>query len=134
MERTGIFQLAGKDVTIIGPDIELGQQAPEFAAHAQDWSTVQPLEDTRGKVRILAAMPSLATGACDAETRKFNEEAASLSEDIAIIGITTDLPYALKSWCEAAGVDKVTLVSDHYETSFGEKYGTLIKERRIFRR
>jgi thiol peroxidase len=134
MERTGVMQLAGKDVTIIGPDLAVGQVAPSFSAHAQDWSIVQPLEATQGKVRIIAAMPSLATGVCDAETRRFNQEAASLSEDIVIIGVTTDLPYALKSWCAAAGVDKVMLVSDHMDNAFGQAYGTLIKERHIHRR
>jgi thiol peroxidase len=134
MERTGLLQLAGKDATIIGPDITVGQQAPEFTAQAQDWTFIRPLEATQGKVRIIAAMPSLATGVCDAETRRFNQEAASLSDDIAIIGVTTDLPYLLKNWCEAAGVDKVMVVSDHYDTNFGASYGTLVKERRILRR
>ena len=134
MERTGLLQLAGKDATIIGPDVVVGQQAPEFTSQAQDWSFVRPLAATQGKVRIIAAMPSLATGTCDAETRRFNLEAASLSEDIVIIGITTDLPYVLKNWCEAAGVDKLMVVSDHYDTNFGESYGTLVKERRILRR
>ncbi len=134
MERTGLLQLAGKDATIIGPDLTVGQQAPEFTAQAQDWSFIRPLEATKGKVRIIAAMPSLTTGVCDAETRRFNLEAASLSEEIVIIGITADLPYLLKSWCEAAGVEKVMVVSDHYDTNFGESYGTLVKERRILRR
>ena len=134
MQRPGLMQLAGKDVTIVGPDVVVGQQAPYFTAQAQDWSLVNPLEATQSKVRIIAAMPSLATGVCDAETRRFNQEAASLSEDIVIIGITADLPYALKNWCEAAGVDKVMVVSDHLDMNFGEKYGALIKERRILRR
>jgi len=134
MERSGLLQLAGKDVTIIGPDVTVGQTAPEFTAQAPDWSMVKPLEATKGKVRIIAAMPSLATGTCDAETRRFNQEASSLSEDIIIIGVTTDLPYLLKSWCEAAGVDKVMVVSDHFDANFGESYGTLVKERRILRR
>ena len=134
MERSGLLQLAGKDPTVIGPDLTVGQQAPEFTAQAQDWSFVRPLEMTQGKVRIIASMPSLATGVCDAETRRFNQEAASLSADIVIIGVTADLPYLLKNWCEAAGVDRVMLVSDHYDASFGESYGTLVKERRILRR
>jgi thiol peroxidase len=134
MERTGLLQLAGKDVTVIGPDIKVGQPAPEFTAHAQDWSTVNVLEATHGKVRIIGSLPSLATGVCDTETRRFNQEAASLDKDIAIITVSNDLPYSIKNWCAAAGVDKVTVVSDHFDNNFGEKYGVLVKERRILRR
>ncbi|MEX1248448.1 MAG: thiol peroxidase [Anaerolineales bacterium] len=134
MERTGLLQIAGKDVTVIGPDIKVGQQAPEFTAQAQDWSTVKVLDATRGKVRVIASLPSLATSVCDTETRRFNEAAASLDKDIAIITISNDLPYALKNWCAAAGVDKVMVVSDHMDNNFGEKYGVLVKERRILRR
>lgn len=134
MERKGLLQLAGSDVTIIGPDIKAGETAPEFTAHTQDWAFVDVLKATEGKVRIITSLPSLGTSVCDTETRRFNQEAASLDPDIAIIGISTDLPYILKNWCAAAGVDKVMVVSDHYDANFGEKYGTLIKERRILRR
>jgi thiol peroxidase len=134
MERKGLLQVAGSDVTIIGPDIEVGQQAPDFTAHAQDWSFVNVLDATKGKVRIITALPSLGTSVCDTETRRFNQEAAALDKDIAIIGVSTDLPYTLKNWCAAAGVEKIMVVSDHYDNNFGEKYGALIKERRILRR
>jgi thiol peroxidase len=134
MERSDIFKLADKPVTIVGADIEVGQKAPEFTARAQDWSVVDALASTEGKVRIIAAVPSLSTSTCDLETKRFNQEAAALDKDIAILTLSTDLPYTLKNWCAAAGVDKVTLLSDAYDASFGEKYGVLIKERRIFRR
>ena len=134
MERKGLLQIAGSDVTVIGPDIKVGDHAPDFIAQAQDWSFVNVLESTHGKVRIITSLPSLNTGVCDTETRRFNQEAAALDKDIVVIGISTDLPYTLKNWCAAAGVDKVILVSDHYDTNFGEKYGTLVKERRILRR
>jgi thiol peroxidase len=134
MERKGLLKIAGSDVTVIGPDIQVGQTAPEFTAQAQDWSFVDVLEATKGKVRIITSLPSLNTSTCDTETRRFNQEAASLDMDILVIGISTDLPYTLKNWCAAAGVDKVMVVSDHYDGNFGEKYGTLVKERRILRR
>lgn len=133
-ERTGLIQLAGKDATIIGDDIQVGQIAPDFSAHALDWSVVRGLADTQGKVRIIAAVPSLDTEICDRETRRFNQEAASLSKDILIQVISTDLPFAQKRWCGAAGVDQVMVLSDHHTAEFGEKYGCLIKERRILRR
>jgi len=133
-ERTGLIQLAGKDATIVGDDIQVGQVAPDFSAHALDWSVVRGLADTQGKVRIIAAVPSLDTEVCDRETRRFNQEAASLSKDILIQVISADLPYAQKRWCGAVGVDQVMVLSDHQTAEFGEKYGCLIKERRILRR
>lgn len=134
MERLGLLQLAGVDVTIVGPDIIVGQQAPEFTLQDQDWNLINVLAQTKGKVRILIALPSLNTGVCDRETRRFNEAASDLNENIIIIGISTDLPFSQKNWCGAAGVDRVMVISDHMETDFGKKYGCLIKERRILRR
>ena len=134
LERTGIFQLAGKDATIVGGDIKVGDAAPDFVVHALDWSLARGLGDTAGKVRIIAAVPSLDTATCDRETRRFNQEAAGLDNDIVIEVISTDLPYAQKRWCGAAGVDQVMVLSDHQNAEFGERYGCLIKERRILRR
>jgi thiol peroxidase len=134
MERTGLLALGGKDVVIVGPDIQVGQDAPDFTLLGQDWAPLSVLEATKGKVRILAAVPSLSTGVCDAETRRFNEEAASLDDDIVIVTISADLPYTLKNWCGAAGVERVMVLSDAHDVEFAEKYGCLIKERRILRR
>lgn len=134
IERTGIFKFAGQDVTIVGAELIPGDQAPEFTVQAQDWSEVQGLHSTEGKVRIIAALPSLNTAVCDRETRRFNQEAASLSEDIAILSVSMDLPFTLKNWCAAAGIDKVITLSDHRAADFGEKYGVLVKENRILRR
>jgi thiol peroxidase len=134
MERSGLMQIGGKDVTIVGPDIRVGEQAPEFRLQTQDWSFVDVLDSTKGKVRILAAVPSMNTNVCDIETKRFNQEANTLDPEISIITISTDLPYTLKYWCAATGLDKVLLLSDAYDANFGEKYGTLVKERRILRR
>lgn len=133
-ERFGIIKVGGKDATIIGDDVVVGQAAPEFTAHALDWSLARGLADTKGKVRIIASVPSLDTDVCDRETRRFNAEAAALAKDIAILTISTDLPYAQKRWCGAAGVDQVMVLSDHQNVEFGEKYGVLVKERRTLRR
>ena len=133
-ERTGVIQVGGKDATVIGEDVKVGQPAPEFSAQGLDWSMVRGLADTAGKVRIIAAVPSLETEVCDRETRRFNVEAASLSQDIVIVVLSTDLPYTQKRWCGAAGVDQVKVLSDHLNAEFGEKYGVLIKERRVLRR
>ncbi len=134
LERTGLIKFSGKDVTVIGTDLLPGDAAPEFTPQAQDWSQTSILASTTGKVRIIAAVPSLDTPVCDRETRRFNQEAAALDPQIAIIIVSTDLPFAQKRWCGAAGIEQVQVVSDHLNAEFGQKYGCLIKEVRILRR
>ncbi len=133
-ERFGIVKFRGQAVTVLGPDLKPGDVAPEFSVQTLDWSLFNGLANTPGKVRIIAAIPSLETDVCDRETRRFNQEAAALSKDIAILVISTDLPYTQKRWCGAAGVDQVTILSDHMDADFGAKYGCLIKEVRVLRR
>ena len=134
MVRTGIFEFRGQDAPVIGADIQVGQPAPEFTAHTMDWTLVKGLESTQGKVRIIGSLPSLNTSVCDRETRRFNQEAAALGDEIVILTLSMDLPYALKNWCAAAGVDKVVTLSDHMSGEFGEKYGVLLQNQRILRR
>ncbi len=132
--RTDVFKLGDKFATLLGDEVKVGDVAPEFTSVVPGWSTVNPLQESRGKVVILSAVPSLDTDTCDRETRRFNEEAASLSDDIVIYTISMDTPMAQKRWCGAAGVDRVKVVSDMVEADFGLKYGVLIKERRYLRR
>ncbi|MEK7443203.1 MAG: thiol peroxidase [Chloroflexota bacterium] len=134
VERVGVIKLGENPATIIGNDVVVGQTAPEFSVQANDWSLLQGLASTAGKVRILAAVPSLNTAICDKETRTFNERAAALGDDITILVISSDLPIAQKTWCSGAGIDKVRTLSDHLDMDFGVKYGTYIKERRWHRR
>ena len=132
--RTDVFKLGDKFATLLGDEVKVGEMAPEFTSVLPGWGTVNPLEESKGKVIILSAVPSLDTDTCDRETRRFNEEAARLGEDIVIYTISTDFPMAQKRWCGAAGVDKVKVVSDVLDAEFGLKYGILIKERRYLRR
>ena len=131
-ERSGVVTFKGNPLTLIGPEIRVGDQAPDFQVVAQDLSTVK-FSDAKGKVRLLNIVPSLDTPICDAQTRRFNEEAATLP-GVEIWTISMDLPFAQKRWCGAFGVDHVKMVSDHREGSFGRGYGTLIKESRIMSR
>jgi len=132
--RNDFFKLGDKFVTVIGDDVKVGEQAPEFTSAAQNWAPVNPVAESKGKVAILSAVPSLDTEVCDRETRRFNEEAAKLSDDIIIWTISTDFPFAQKRWCSAAEIDKVKVVSDVLEAETGVKYGLLVKERRYLRR
>jgi thiol peroxidase len=132
--RNDVFKLGDKFATLLGDEVKVGDAAPEFTSVVPGWAPVNPLQESKGKVIILSAVPSLDTDVCDRETRRFNEEASKLGDDIIIYTISTDFPMAQKRWCGAAGVDKVKVVSDVLEAEFGIKYGILIKERRFLRR
>jgi thiol peroxidase len=133
-ERFGLIKFAGKEATVIGEDIIVGQKAPDFTVLKQDWTVVKGLKESKRKVRIIAALPSLDTAVCDRETRRFNEEASKLGKNIAILVVSADLPWTQKRWCGAAGVEQVTTYSDSLKAEFGKKYGCLIKEGRVLRR
>jgi thioredoxin-dependent peroxiredoxin len=132
--RNDFFKLGDKFATVIGDDVKVGEAAPEFTSVVPGWKPVNPVAESRGKVAILCPLPSLDTETCDRETRRFNEEAAKLSDDIIIWIISTDFPFAQKRWCGAAGVDRVKVVSDVLDAEMGVKYGLLVKERRYLRR
>ena len=131
-ERRGIVTFKGNPLTLIGPQLAVGAAAPEFHVLAQDLSTVT-LARSQGKTRLISVVPSVDTPVCDAQTRRFNQEAAQLP-NVEILTISMDLPFAQKRWCGAAGIDRVTLLSDHRDASFGTAYGVLIKELRLLGR
>ncbi len=120
-------------ITLIGTEVNIGDSAPNFTVLANDLSPIT-LEDSRGKVRLISVVPSLDTGTCDAQTRKFNESASDLGENVVILTISNDLPFAQKRWCAAAGIDAVQTLSDHRDLSFGEAFGVAIKELRLLTR
>lgn len=129
MERTGATTLQGNPLTLLGPELKVGDKAPDFKAVDDSLQEVT-LGSTGGGVRIFSVVPSLDTPVCDAQTKRFNDEAGKLG-DVSIYTFSMDLPFAQKRWCGAMGVDHVKMVSDHRDGSFGEAYGTLIKELRI---
>jgi thiol peroxidase len=129
-ERTVKF--GGRQVPVRGPELKVGEHAPDFRLVGNDLGEVS-LKDTGGKVRLLATVPSLDTGLCDRETRRFNEEATRLP-GVEVLVASMDLPFAQKRWCGAAGIERVTTLSDHREASFGMAYGVLIKELRLLAR
>jgi thiol peroxidase len=122
----------GNPVTLIGNEVKVGDQAPDFKVLANDLSEVT-LADTKGHVRLISVVPSLDTGVCDAQTRRFNEEAAKL-DNVKVLTISVDLPFAQKRWCGANGIENVQTLSDHRDVSFGQAYGVLIKELRLLAR
>ena len=131
-ERNGVVKFKGNPLTLIGPEITVGSRAPDFQVLAQDLSPVT-LASSQGKTRLISVVPSLDTPVCDAQTRRFNQEAAKLPS-VEILTISMDLPFAQKRWCGASGIDRVKVLSDHNEASFGKAYGVLIKELRLLSR
>jgi thiol peroxidase len=132
VERQGVVTFKGNPVTLLGPEIKVGDKAPNFTVLANNLTPVT-LDDSKGTVRIISVVPSLDTGVCDAQTRRFNEEAAKL-DGVTILTISVDLPFAQSRWCGAAGIDKVQTLSDHRDLSFGLAYGVVIKELRLLAR
>ncbi len=120
-------------MTLIGNEVKVGDTAPDFTVLGNDLSPVT-LQDSKGKTRLISVVPSLDTGPCDTQTRKFNESAAELGDNVVILTVSNDLPFAQKRWCAAAGIDSVQTLSDHRDLSFGEAYGVAIKELRLLTR
>ena len=132
MERPAATTLRGNPLTVLGPELKTGDKAPNFAVVDDSLKPVD-LAATGSGVRIFSVVPSLDTPVCDAQTKRFNEEAGKLP-NVSIYTVSMDLPFAQKRWCGAFGVDHVKMLSDHRSGSFGESYGTLIKDLRIMSR
>ena len=128
-ERAGAFDF-GKPMTLLGPELQVGDKAPSFTLAGP---RNEPIESARfaGKPLVISVVPSIDTRVCSRQTRRFNEEAARLGEDVSILTVSADLPFALGRWCGAEGIDKVVMGSDHLTMGFGDAYGTHVKELRI---
>lgn len=132
-KRTGVITFAGGPLTLVGPEVKVGQQAPDFTLLDNELN-VKTLADFDGKVKVISVVPSLDTGVCDAQTRWFNQDVTKLSDDVVVLTVSMDLPFAQARWCGAAGVNKVITLSDHKDASFGQNYGFLIEELRLLSR
>ncbi len=132
-ERDGLVTMKGNPITLMGTELQVGDGAPDFVAIDNDLNPVS-FDSFRGKICIISSVPSLDTPVCDMETRRFNDEAGRLGDDVALLTISMDLPFAQKRWCGAAGVDRVQTLSDHRDAAFGQAYGLLIKGLRLLAR
>ena len=126
-QRNNEVTLKGNPVTLEGDPVKVGDKAPDFSLVGNDMKP-KSLGDFAGKVKILSIVPSLDTSVCDTETRRFNEEASSLGDDVQVITVSVDTPMAQKRWCAAAGVDRVTCLSDFKDHRFGRDYGVRMHE------
>ncbi len=122
----------GNPMTMLGTEVKVGEKAPNFTVLANDLSPVT-LDSYKGAVKLISVVPSVDTGVCDAQTRRFNEEASKLG-NVKVLTISNDLPFAQKRWCAASGLENVVTLSDHRDLSFGEAYGVVMKELRLLAR
>ena len=132
-EKTGVVTSKGNPITLLGDELKVGDKAREFTVTGNDMSPVR-LDDFKDKIILITTVPSLDTPLCEAETKRFNEEATGLSDEVVVLTISMDLPFAQKRWCGAAGVDNVITLSDYRNADFGKSYGVLIKENRLLAR
>lgn len=123
----------GNPLTLVGRAIKEGQSAPDFKVTAQDLKEVG-LADFSGKVKILTSFPSLDTPVCDLQVKEFNHQAAGISAQTIIVGISKDLPFAQKRFCDTFEIKNIRVLSDYKTSSFGINYGLLIKELNLLAR
>jgi thioredoxin-dependent peroxiredoxin len=133
MERTGVITFLGGPLTLVGPEIKVGQKAPDFTV-LDNGLAAKSLKDFAGKTVVISVTPSLDTPVCDAQLRKFNDSATKLGPDVVVLNVSMDLPFANKRFCSVAGIEKAVTLSDHRDASFGQAYGVLIKELRLLAR
>jgi thiol peroxidase len=132
-ERTAAVTMRGNPLTLLGKELRIGESAPDAELLDNDLNAVK-LSSFKGKVCVISSVPSLDTPVCDMETRRFNEAAGKLGDNVVVLTVSMDLPFAQKRWCGAAGVERVITLSDHRGASFGNAFGVLIKELRLLAR
>ncbi len=124
-ERKGIATFQGNPLSLLGPEFKVGDKAPCFQVVNKDLSPVS-LDDFKGKVKLLCTVPTLDGPVCDAQTRRLNEEAAAFPDKVVALTVSMDLPFAQARWCNAAGVDRITTLSDYKDRSMAVDYGVMI--------
>jgi thiol peroxidase len=132
-DKEAVVTMKGKALTLVGKQVRVGDLAEDFEVVANDLSAVK-FSSFRGKLCLISSVPSLDTTVCDIQTKKFNEKAKALGNDVVVLTISMDLPFAQKRWCGAAGVENVKTLSDHRKAQFGTAFGVLIDELRLLAR
>ena len=132
-KRTGVVTFAGNPIALLGKEVKVGDKAPAFTV-LDNGLGEKTLADYAGKVKVISVVPSLDTGVCDAQTRWFNQNVSKLGDNVVVLTVSVDLPFAQKRWCGAAGIDQVETLSDHRDLSFGENYGFILEGLRLLSR
>lgn len=132
-ERKNAVTFKGGPLTLLGPELQAGDKAPDFKLIDTELKPVT-LAASKGKIRLVSVVPSIDTPVCDLQTKRFNQEASKLPANVAVITVSMDLPFAQGRWCGLAGADKIQMLSDYREHAFGQAYGVLIKELQLLSR
>jgi len=132
MERNGVITMKGNSVTLVGNEVKVGDNAPEFTVVDMGLAP-KKLSDYKGKIKVISVTPSLDTPVCDMQMRTFNEKASKYADTV-VLNVSMDLPFAIKRFCTTAGIENVVGLSDYKDADFGQKYGLLIKELRLLAR
>lgn len=132
-ERKGVATFQGNPLTLLGPELKAGDRAPDFKLTDTGLKSVT-LAESKGKTRLISVVPSIDTPVCDLQTKRFNQEAAKLPASIQVMTVSMDLPFAQGRWCGLAGADKIQMLSDYQDHSFGQAYGVLLKELKLLSR
>jgi thiol peroxidase len=132
-ERKGMATFQGNPLTLLGPELKVGDKAPDFLVIDNGLTPVK-LADFKGKIKLLCTVPTLDASVCDIQTRRLNEEAAAFPDKVVVLTVSMDLPFAQGRWCGAAGVDRVKTLSDYQERSMAADYGVLISELKLMAR
>ncbi len=122
-----LVKAGDKYITLLGQQVNVGEQAPQFKVVDKNFAQVT-LSDFQGQTLLISVVPSLDTGVCSIQTKRFNEEAAKLPENITILTISNDLPFAQKRFCDVEKIDGIKVLSDSVWRDFGVNYGLLIKD------
>ena len=122
--------LGENSFALTGPELKAGDKAPDFKLQQNTAAGLVDvtLANFAGKTLLLSVLPSIDTAVCALQTKTFNEKASQLSDDVAVLTVSTDLPFAQGRFCGAEGIDKIQTASDHRDVSFGTAYGVLINE------
>lgn len=123
----------GNKVNLEGKEIKVGDVAPSFKAVNKDLSDFNS-EDLKGKIVVYSVAPSIDTPVCALQATTFNEEATKLSDDVKIVTVTVDLPFAQERFCSVKGVDNADIVSDYRYKEFGQKFGFMMEELQLLAR
>lgn len=133
MERPFAIRTKGNPVTLVGPELQVGEKAPDFEVVDGALNPIT-LKDTSGRYRLFSVVPSIDTNICDIQTKTFNARAHQISDDIKLYTVSMDLPYAQNRYVETKRIDKVTMLSDYKTRSFGNAWGFLQKEKQLLAR
>jgi thioredoxin-dependent peroxiredoxin len=126
-ERVSLVKAGDQPVILLGKKVVLGARSPDFKVVDANFKTVT-LADYKGKTVMISVVPSIDTGICSLQTKRFNTEVANLPDNVALLTISTDLPFAQKRYCQQEKIDKLAVLSDAVWRDFGSNYGLLIKD------